>query len=66
MIGVIAFISPLTGKAGEAGQPLGSPQRLDISIQNLIDGRPLWRVFYDLDFVRIFGRERCTGRLGWG
>src|SRR5580704_10506160 len=57
VIGVVAFISPLAGKAGEASQPPGSTQHLNISIEYLIGGGPLRRVLYDFDFVRIFHRN---------
>src|SRR5580704_5870457 len=65
VIAIVAFISLLAGKACETRQPLGSPQRLNISIQNLIGGRSLRRVFYDFDFVRIFGWNRVlVGQAG--
>src|ERR1700722_2560191 len=65
VIAVVAFVGPLPGKAGEASQPPGSAQRLNISIQNLIGGRSLRRVFYDFDFVRIFRWNRVlVGQAG--
>jgi len=66
VIRVVAFIRTLAGKAGEASEPLRPAKRLDISIQNLIGGRTLRRVFYRFRSRSDLPSGRCIGRRGWG